>query len=245
MTDTPKDNATSKNVDPSEIAKFEALAHRWWDTSSEFKPLHEINPLRANFIDRLSPVAEKKVIDIGCGGGILSEALTQRGAQVTGIDMGDAPLGVAELHALENNLTIEYKKITAEEIAAERPGQYDVVTCLEMLEHVPDPAAIVQACADLCKPGGHLYFATINRNPKSYLFAILGAEHILGLLPKGTHDYEKLIKPSELYRWIRESDLVLNDSTGMTYNPLSKKYKLHPTNLDVNYLLHATKPAYK
>ena len=157
--------------------------------------------------------------------------------------MGDAPLGVAELHALENNLTIEYKKITAEEIAAERPGQYDVVTCLEMLEHVPDPAAIVQACADLCKPGGHLYFATINRNPKSYLFAILGAEHILGLLPKGTHDYEKLIKPSELYRWIRESGLVLNDSTGMTYNPLSKKYKLHPTNLDVNYLLHATKPA--
>jgi len=221
MTEESKSNATASNVDPLEIAKFEALAHRWWDTSSEFKPLHEINPLRANFIDRLSPVAEKKVIDIGCGGGILSEALTQRGAQVTGIDMGDAPLGVAELHALENNLTIEYKKITAEEIAAERPGQYDVVTCLEMLEHVPDPAA----------------------NPKSYLFAILGAEHILGLLPKGTHDYEKLIKPSELYGWIRESHLILNDSTGMTYNPLSKKYKLHPTNLDVNYLLHATKPA--
>ncbi|HAW15053.1 MAG TPA: 3-demethylubiquinone-9 3-O-methyltransferase, partial [Cellvibrionales bacterium] len=149
MTEESKSNATASNVDPLEIAKFEALAHRWWDTSSEFKPLHEINPLRANFIDRLSPVAEKKVIDIGCGGGILSEALTQRGAQVTGIDMGDAPLGVAELHALENNLTIEYKKITAEEIAAERPGQYDVVTCLEMLEHVPDPAAIVQACADL------------------------------------------------------------------------------------------------
>jgi 2-polyprenyl-6-hydroxyphenyl methylase/3-demethylubiquinone-9 3-methyltransferase len=169
MTEESKNNAAASNVDPSEIAKFEALAHRWWDTSSEFKPLHEINPLRANFIDRLSPVAEKKVIDIGCGGGILSEALTQRGAQVTGIDMGDAPLGVAELHALENNLDIEYKKITAEEIAAERPGQYDVVTCLEMLEHVPDPAAIVQACADLCKPGGHLYFATINRNPKSYL----------------------------------------------------------------------------
>jgi len=242
MTKESKDNAIANNVDPSEIAKFEALAHRWWDTSSEFKPLHEINPLRANFNDRLSPVAEKKVIDIGCGGGILSEALTQRGAQVTGIDMGDAPLGVAELHALENNLDIEYKKITAEEIAAERPGQYDVVTCLEMLEHVPDPAAIVQACADLCKPGGHLYFATINRNPKSYFFAILGAEHILKLLPKGTHDYEKLIKPSELYRWIRESDLLLNDSTGMTYNPFSKKYKLHPTNLDVNYLLHATKP---
>lgn len=234
---------TKSNVDPSEIAKFEALAHRWWDKNSEFKPLHEINPLRANFIDRLSSVAEKKVIDIGCGGGILSEALTQRGAKVTGIDMGAAPLGVAELHALENNLSIEYKKITAEEIAAERPGQYDVVTCLEMLEHVPDPAAIVQACADLCKPGGHIYFATINRNPKSYLFAILGAEHILGLLPKGTHDYEKLIKPSELHRWMRESNLLLNDSTGMTYNPFSKRYKLNPNNLDVNYLLHGTKPA--
>ncbi len=239
---TAATDATKKNVDPSEIAKFEALAHRWWDTSSEFKPLHQINPLRANFIDQLSPVAEKKIIDIGCGGGILSEALTQRGGKVTGIDMGDAPLGVAELHALENNLDIEYKKITAEEIAAERPGQYDVVTCLEMLEHVPDPAAIVQACADLCKPSGHLYFATINRNPKSYLFAILGAEHILGLLPKGTHDYDKLIKPSELHRWIRESNLLLNDSTGMTYNPFSKSYKLNPTNLDVNYLLHATKP---
>ena len=240
--DTNEANTKTNNVDSSEIAKFEALAHRWWDTDSEFKPLHQINPLRANFIDHHSPVAEKKVIDIGCGGGILSEALTQRGAQVTGIDMGDAPLGVAELHALENNLTIEYKKITAEEIATERSGQYDVVTCLEMLEHVPDPAAIVQACADLCKPGGHLYFATINRNPKSYLFAILGAEHILGLLPKGTHDYEKLIKPSELHRWIRESNLLLNDSTGMTYNPFSKRYKLNPTNLDVNYLLHATKP---
>ena len=231
----------SSNVDPNEIRKFEELASRWWDRNSEFKPLHDINPLRADWIASLTPVSGQQVLDVGCGGGILCEALAERGANVTGIDMGDAPLGVAELHALENNLTIEYKKITAEEIAAERPGQYDVVTCLEMLEHVPDPAAIVQACADLCKPGGHLYFATINRNPKSYLFAILGAEHILGLLPKGTHDYEKLIKPSELHRWIRESNLFLNDSTGMTYNPFSKSYKLNPSNLDVNYLLHATK----
>lgn len=243
MTNTSEAPPESANVDAAEIAKFEALAHRWWDKTSEFKPLHEINPLRANYIDRLSPVAEKKVIDIGCGGGILSEALTLRGAEVTGIDMGEAPLGVAELHALENNLTIEYKKITAEEIAEQRAGQYDVVTCMEMLEHVPDPAKIVEACAKLCKPGGHLYFATINRNPKSYLFAILGAEHILGLLPKGTHDYEKLIKPSELHRWIRQSNLLLKNSTGMGYNILTKTYKLDSNNLDVNYLLHATKPA--
>lgn len=242
MTNTTEAPPESANVDAAEIAKFEALAHRWWDKTSEFKPLHEINPLRANYIDRLSPVAEKKVIDIGCGGGILSEALTLRGAEVTGIDMGEAPLGVAELHALENNLTIEYKKITAEEIAEQRAEQYDVVTCMEMLEHVPDPAKIVEACAKLCKPGGHLYFATINRNPKSYLFAILGAEHILGLLPKGTHDYEKLIKPSELHRWIRQSNLLLKNSTGMSYNVLTKTYKLDSNNLDVNYLLHATKP---
>lgn len=229
------------NVDAAEIAKFEALAHRWWDKSSEFKPLHEINPLRANYIDQLSPVAEKKVIDIGCGGGILSEALTQRGAEVTGIDMGEAPLGVAELHALENNLNIEYKKITAEAMAEQRPEQYDIVTCLEMLEHVPEPAKIVAACAQLCKPGGHIYFATINRNPKSYLLAILGAEHILKLLPKGTHDYEKLIKPSELHRWIRQSGLSLQNSTGMTYNPITNRYKLNARDLDVNYILHATK----
>ena len=229
------------NVDAAEIAKFEALAHRWWDKSSEFKPLHEINPLRANYIDQLSPVAEKKVIDIGCGGGILSEALTQRGAEVTGIDMGEAPLGVAELHALENNLNIEYKKITAEAMAEQRPEQYDIVTCLEMLEHVPEPAKIVAACAQLCKPGGHIYFATINRNPKSYLLAILGAEHILKLLPKGTHDYEKLIKPSELHSWIRQSGLSLQNSTGMTYNPITNRYKLNARDLDVNYILHATK----
>lgn len=240
--ETAMNEETALNVDENEIAKFEALAHRWWDKSSEFKPLHEINPLRANFIDRHSPVAEQKIIDIGCGGGILSEALAQRGAVVTGIDMGEAPLGVAELHALESELDIEYLKITAEEIAEERQSQYDIVTCLEMLEHVPDPAKVVAACAKLCKPGGHIYFATINRNPKSYLFAIVGAEHILGLLPKGTHDYEKLIKPSELNSWCRQAGISLQDATGMTYNPLSQKYRLNPKNLDVNYLLHVTKP---
>ena len=233
---------TTENVDAAEIAKFEALAHRWWDSGSEFKPLHDINPLRANYIDRHSPVAEKAVIDVGCGGGILSEALAQRGARVTGIDMGATPLGVAELHALESGLKIEYRRCTAEQMAEERGEQYDIVTCLEMLEHVPDPAAVVSACAQLCKPGGHLYFATINRNPKSYLFAILGAEHILGLLPKGTHDYEKFIKPSELDSWMRQANLILHDSTGMSYNPLLKKYKLNSGDLSVNYLLHAVKP---
>ncbi len=237
-----RNDATSANVDRAEIAKFEALAHRWWDKQSEFKPLHAINPLRANFIDRHSPVAEKTIIDIGCGGGILSEALCQRGADVTGIDMGEAPLAVAELHALESGLDIEYLECTAEAIAAERAGSYDIVTCLEMLEHVPDPSSIVRACATLCKPGGHLYFATINRNPKSYLFAIVGAEHVLGLLPKGTHEYQKLIKPSELGQWIRSADLNLLHSTGILYNPITQHYRLDETNLDVNYLLHARKP---
>ncbi len=232
---------TADNVDPSEVAKFEALAHRWWDKSSEFRPLHDINPLRANFIDRHSPVAGARVLDVGCGGGILSEALAFRGAEVTGIDAGEAPLGVARLHCLESKLDIEYLQVTAEALAEERAGQYDVVTCLEMLEHVPDPAAVVEACARLCKPGGHLYFATINRNPKSYLFAIIGAEQILRLLPRGTHDYQKLIKPSELGAWLRSAGLQLRHATGMTYNPLTQKYKLNERDLDVNYLLHASK----
>ena len=242
MSQSTTQSTDKRNVDPAEIEKFEKLAQRWWDTTSEFKPLHEINPLRANFIDRHSPVAETAIIDIGCGGGILSEALSQRGATVTGIDMGEAPLAVAELHALDNGLSIEYILTTAEEISEHRPAQYDIVTCLEMLEHVPDPAAVIKACAKLCKPGGHLYFATINRNPKAYLFAILGAEHILRMLPKGTHDYEKLIKPSELHRWLREANLILKDSTGMTFNPLTQNYKLNDRNMDVNYLLHAIKP---
>ncbi len=227
------------NVDAAEVAKFEALASRWWDRNSEFKPLHDINPLRANFIDEHSPVAGRKVLDVGCGGGILSEALAQRGADVSGIDMGEAPLGVARLHAQESGLTIDYRQITAEELAEQEAGQYDVVTCLEMLEHVPDPASVIAACATLVKPGGHVYFSTINRNPKAYVFAIVGAEYLLKLLPKGTHDYRKFIRPSELSRWMRTAGLELKTLTGMTYNPLTKTYKLDPNDVSVNYLLHA------
>ena len=230
------------NVDQQEIAKFEALAHRWWDRNSEFKPLHDINPLRANYIDEYSPVAGAKLIDVGCGGGILSEAMAQRGAIVTGIDMGEAPLSVAKLHRLESGLDIDYRKCTAEQLAEEQAGTYDIVACLEMLEHVPDPASVVKACADLCKPGGHLYFSTINRNPKSYLFSIIGAEYLLNLLPKGTHDYNKFIKPSELAAAAREAGLTMNNMTGMTYNPITKRYKLNPSDVDVNYLIHTRKP---
>lgn len=234
---------TSPNVDPNEIAKFEAMASRWWDPNSEFKPLHDINPLRCNYIDRYSPVAGKKVLDVGCGGGLLCEGLAQRGAQVTGIDMGETPLSVAKLHRLESQLEIDYRRITAEEIAEQEAGKYDIVTCLEMLEHVPDPAAVVRACAQLVKPGGDLYFSTINRNPKSYLFAVLGAEYVLKLLPKGTHDYAKFIRPSELAEWIRAADLELTHMTGMTYNPLTKVYKLNASDVSVNYLLHARRPS--
>lgn len=231
------------NVDQQEIAKFEALAHRWWDKESEFKPLHDINPLRANYIDERSPVAGKKLIDVGCGGGILSEAMAQRGAVVTGIDMGEAPLSVAKLHQLESQLTIDYQQSTAEAMAEAHSEQFDIVTCLEMLEHVPSPEKVVDACAKLCKPGGHLYFSTINRNPKSYLFSIIGAEYLLKLLPKGTHDYQKFIKPSELAQAIRSAGLQIKDMTGMTYNPLTKHYRLNPRDVDVNYLIHVQKPA--
>ena len=229
------------NVDTAEIAKFEALASRWWDRHSEFKPLHDINPLRANYIDQRSPVAGKALLDVGCGGGILTEAMAQRGAQVTGIDMGEAPLSVAQLHALESGVQVNYRRITAEALAAEIPAQFDVVTCLEMLEHVPDPGSVVAACAQLVKPGGDVYFSTINRNPKAYAFAILGAEYILRLLPKGTHEYSKFIRPAELAKWLRQSGLELQDITGMTYNPLTKNYKLNPSDVSVNYLLHAKK----
>ena len=229
------------NVDPQEIAKFEALAKRWWDKTSEFKPLHDINPLRANFIDERSPVAELNVLDVGCGGGILSESLAQRGANVTGIDMGEAPLSVARLHSLESGVKINYRKITAEALAEEQPGHYDIVTCLEMLEHVPDPSQVITACAQLVKPGGDVYFSTINRNPKSYAFAIIGAEYVLQLLPKGTHEYSKFIKPSELAQWSRDADLSWQEITGMTYNPLTKKYRLNPNDVSVNYLVHVTK----
>ena len=231
------------NIDPSEIAKFEALAHRWWDTHGEFKPLHEINPLRANYIDLNSPVAEKKLLDVGCGGGILCEAMAHRGASVKGIDMGEAPLSVAKLHKLESGVDVDYHQSTAEDMADQEPEQYDIVTCLEMLEHVPDPGSVIQACARLAKPGGDLYFSTINRNPKSYLFSVIGAEYLLRLLPKGTHEYEKFIKPSELAQWIRAAGLELKDITGMTYNPLTKRYRLNPDDVDVNYLMHVKKPA--
>lgn len=230
------------NVDSGEIAKFEALASRWWDPESEFKPLHDINPLRANWVDDKAGVAGKKVADIGCGGGLLCEALTHRGAQVTGIDMGEAPLSVARLHQLESGLQIDYRQMTAEELAEQEPESYDVVTCLEMLEHVPDPAAIIKACARLVKPGGQVFFSTLNRNPKSYLFAIIGAEYLLRLLPRGTHEYSKFIKPSEMGQWIREADLEVAELMGMTYNPVTKRYKLTPHDVQVNYLMRATKP---
>jgi 2-polyprenyl-6-hydroxyphenyl methylase/3-demethylubiquinone-9 3-methyltransferase len=231
------------NVDPQEISKFEQLASRWWDRNSEFKPLHEINPLRANFIDQRSPVAGKNLIDVGCGGGILAEAMAQRGAMVTGIDMGEAPLKVARIHQLESGLELEYVQATAEQMAVQGAACFDVVCCLEMLEHVPDPAAVIQACAQLCRPGGDLYFSTINRSPKSYAFAILGAEYILSLLPRGTHEYNKFIKPSELASWIRSAGLELQEMTGLCYNPLTQKYWLEERDVSVNYMVHATRPA--
>lgn len=230
------------NVDHAEIAKFEALAHRWWDRESEFKPLHEINPLRVNWIDERATLAGKKVLDVGCGGGILSESMARRGAQVTGIDMGEAPLSVARLHQLESELEIDYRQITAEALAAEQPGQYDVVTCLEMLEHVPDPASVIRACHALVKPGGQVFFSTINRNPKAYALAIVGAEYVLQLLPRGTHDYRKFIRPSELGAWCRETGLAMNDIVGLTYNPLTKQYKL-TDDADVNYMVQTTREA--
>jgi len=232
----------SLNIDPGEVKKFEDLANRWWDPNSEFKPLHDINPLRANYIDERSPVAQKNVLDVGCGGGLLSEALAFRGAKVMGIDAGETPLKVAKLHLLESGAQVTYQQITAEELAVQKPAAFDVVTCLEMLEHVPDPASVIQACATMCKPGGHLYFSTINRNPKAYLFAIIGAEYLLKLLPTGTHDFEKFIKPSELSQWTRAAGLELKDMTGMTYNPITKRYKLDANDVDVNYLIHCIKP---
>ena len=231
-----------RNVDPAEIAKFEALASRWWDPEGEFRPLHRMNPLRANFIDARAPVAGKKVLDVGCGGGILSEALAARGASVTGIDAGEAPLAVARLHLLESGFDIEYSHVDAEQLAAERPGHYDIVTCLEVLEHVPDPAALVKACATLVRPGGDLFFATINRNPKSFLFAIVGAEHLLKLLPKGTHDYARFIRPAELAAWSRAAGLSTAEVTGMQFNPLTGHFRLGGS-VDVNYLVHTRRHA--
>ena len=231
-----------KNVDDLEISKFEALASRWWDPNSEFKPLHDINPLRVNYISQHVNLAEKQVLDIGCGGGILAEALAHHGASVTAIDKAEASLSVAKLHLLESQLDISYQDSTAEELAGVQPAQFDVVTCLEMLEHVPDPSSVVAACQRLVKPGGLVFFSTINRNPKSYLFAIIGAEYLLNLLPRGTHDYAKLIKPSELATWSRQAHLTLRDQIGMGYNPLTKKYFLQ-NSVDVNYLACYEKPA--
>ena len=225
------------NVDSAEIAKFEELAHRWWDPNSEFKPLHDINPLRLNYIDeRCNGLQGKHVLDVGCGGGILSESMAAMGAHVTGIDMGETPLSVAKLHLLESGQQVDYRQTTAEALAAEQPGHYDVVTCMEMLEHVPDPASVIRACATLVKPGGYVFFSTINRNPKSFLFAIVGAEYLLQMLPKGTHDYAKFITPAELASWIRTAELEMQDLTGMSYNPFNKQYRLGK-DIDVNYLM--------
>jgi 2-polyprenyl-6-hydroxyphenyl methylase/3-demethylubiquinone-9 3-methyltransferase len=225
------------NVDHAEVSKFEQLASRWWDPNSEFKPLHEINPLRLDYIDARAGLKDKAVLDVGCGGGILAESMAARGARVTGIDMGEAPLEVARLHLLESGRQVEYRRIPVEELAAEMPGRFDVVTCMEMLEHVPDPASVIAACATLVKPGGQVFFSTINRNPKSYLFAIVGAEYILRMLPKGTHDFAKFIRPSELNRWARKAGLDTVDLSGMTYNPLTGVYRLDPGDVDVNYMV--------
>ena len=227
------------NADQLELQKFSALAHRWWDPNSEFKPLHDINPLRLNYIDERAHLAGKKVLDVGCGGGILAESMAARGATVTGIDLGEKPLKVAKLHLLESGQQVDYRLIAAEELAAQMPGQFEVVTCMEMLEHVPDPASIVRACAMLAKPGASLFFSTLNRNPKSYLYAVLGAEYILNLLPRGTHDYAKFIKPSELARFCRDAGLRVTEVIGMSYHPLNKTYSLGPDS-SVNYLLAAT-----
>lgn len=229
------------NADPTELQKFSDLAHRWWDPNSEFKPLHEINPLRLDWIDRIVGLNGKTMLDVGCGGGILSESMAVRGANVTGIDLGDKALGVARLHLLESGQKVDYRKIAVEELAQQSPAAYDAVTCMEMLEHVPDPAQVVAACAQLVKPGGHVFFSTINRNLKAYLLAVVGAEYVLRMLPKGTHDYAKFIKPSELTRWSKLSGLEVRQLLGMSYNPLTQRYSLG-TDTDVNYLMHFTRP---
>lgn len=236
-------SAAIPNVDPAEISKFEALAARWWDPHSEFKPLHEINPLRLDYVDRMAGLAGKEVLDVGCGGGILAESMAIRGAHVTGIDMGELPLKVAELHTLETGVEVNYRQVAAETLAAECPACFDIVTCMEMLEHVPDPASVIAACARLVKPGGQVFFSTLNRNLKAYLLAIIGAEYLLRWLPRGTHDYARFIRPSELGRWIRAADLELTHLTGMTYNPLMGAYRLDEQDLDVNYLAACQRPA--
>jgi 2-polyprenyl-6-hydroxyphenyl methylase / 3-demethylubiquinone-9 3-methyltransferase len=228
------------NVDPLELEKFSQLAHRWWDPGAEFKPLHDINPLRLDHIDGIAGLSGRRVLDVGCGGGILAEAMTARGARVTGIDLADKPLKVAQLHLLESGLEVEYRLIAPETLALEAPRSFDVVTCMELLEHVPDPALTVQACSDLVRPGGHVFFSTINRNLKSYLLAVIGAEYVLKLLPRGTHDYASFVKPSELAGMCRRAGLEVTRVTGMTYSPFSRTYALG-SDTDVNYIMHATK----
>ncbi|MBI3778096.1 MAG: bifunctional 2-polyprenyl-6-hydroxyphenol methylase/3-demethylubiquinol 3-O-methyltransferase UbiG [Gammaproteobacteria bacterium] len=231
---------TAQNVDPDEIAKFAQLAARWWDPHSEFRPLHEINPLRLNYINDRVGLKDKTVLDIGCGGGILAESMAAHGATVTGIDLGEAPLAVAKLHLKESGLKVDYRHVSAEDLARERPGSFDVVTCMEMLEHVPEPSSTIAACAKLVKPGGQVFFSTINRNPKSWLFAIVGAEYVLNLLPKGTHEYMKFIKPSELEGWARHAGLTMRELIGMHYNPLTREYRLG-RGVDVNYIAYTTR----
>jgi len=230
------------NVDPAELAKFDSLASRWWDTEGDFKPLHAINPLRLDWIRQHVNLGGCRVVDIGCGGGILAESMAAANARVTGIDMAEGPLAVARLHQHESGTNVDYRRTTAEELAASEAGEYDVVTCLEMLEHVPDPSQVIKSCAELVKPGGYVFFSTINRNPKSFLFAIVGAEYVLKLLPSGTHEYAKFIRPSELEAWARRAGLELRASIGMHYNPVTREYSLG-SNLDVNYLMYFQRPA--
>ena len=235
-------SATENNVDPGEIAKFDALASRWWDPDGDFRPLHQINPLRLDFIRQRTRLPEARGLDVGCGGGILAESMDKQGATVTGIDMAKSPLAVARLHQTESGTNVKYLQSTAEGLAEQRPQEFDVITCLEMLEHVPSPTDVIEACVRLVKPVGDVFFSTINRNPKSFLFAIIGAEYMLRLLPAGTHHYDKFIRPSELEEWSRHAGLELRDSIGMHYNPLSKEYSLG-RNVDVNYLMHFHRPA--
>jgi 2-polyprenyl-6-hydroxyphenyl methylase/3-demethylubiquinone-9 3-methyltransferase len=234
-------NSTPNNVDTGEIAKFDALASRWWDPAGDFRPLHEINPLRLDYIRQRANLPDSKVVDIGCGGGILTESMANLGASVVGIDMAEGPLSVARLHQAESGTNVEYKQTTAEDLASKHAGEFDVVTCLEMLEHVPAPSTVIAACSELVRPGGDVFFSTINRNPKSFLFAIVGAEYVLRLLPKGTHEYEKFILPSELEAWSRHAGLELKGSIGMRYNPLTREYSLGD-DIDVNYLMHFQRP---